>query len=224
MICTSSQDRLLPEANKSQAPASVLADIDRLLNPKSLEELEALERQINSKLQSDEPIDVEYWEQLLCNVSVYKSKAELNAVYRTIIDSQLNDLRQEQRAEASSLKGKLALLIHESVDASCHQIKPISHSQEIDPEPSLKVRSEDKALEIIDEKEFLKMSVSQMLCIRICPSCTNDDIVVSRKGKGHQIEICTFAASSCRQTSSSSVYKASRSTCAKCWPVRTRRQ
>ena len=118
-----------------------------------------LEKQISGKLQSDEPIDVEYWEQLLHNVSVYKSRAELTAVYKTVIDSRLRDLRQEQQADAFSTRNKLALLLTHSHDNHSPVNTP-QHSRQIDPEPSLKIRAEDKAREVIDEQEFLDRNVS----------------------------------------------------------------
>ena len=134
-------------------------DVDRLLSPNSLQELEVLEKQIFGKLQSDEPIDVEYWEMLLRNVSVYKSRAELNAVYKTIIESRLEDLRQGQRAEASNIRGKLALLLNNSRDYSALQPRTLQYSQKIDPEPLLKIRSEDRSLDVVDEQDFLDKNV-----------------------------------------------------------------
>ena len=139
---------------------SVSADVDRLLSPKSLKDLEVLEKQISAKLQSDEAIDVEYWEQLLRNVSVYKSRAELNTVYKTIIESRLADLRIEQRTEASILKSKLALVLSDSKD-SASGTRMLSYNREIDPEPLLKIRTEDKSLNLIDEQDFLDKTVSQ---------------------------------------------------------------
>ncbi len=150
---------MTPLATQARAASSVSADVDRLLSPKSLMDLEALEKQVSNKLQSDEPIDVEYWEQLLRNVSVYKSRAELNSVYKTIIESRLTDLRQEQRAEASSIRDKLALLLPESAKSGV-QTSSAPHSQRLDPEPSLKIRPEDKSLDVIDEGDFLEKSVS----------------------------------------------------------------
>lgn len=150
------------------------ADIDKLLSPKSLKELETLENQISGKLESKQPIDVEYWEQLLRNVAVYKARAELNLVYKTIIESRLNNLRQEQRAEAAFVKDKLALLLadseipsnvisqHESsIDGNSHtQIPAFAYSRQLDPEPLLKLRTEDKGLDITDEKDFMNKIVS----------------------------------------------------------------
>ena len=50
----------------------------KLRTPTSLEQLEALERQIKAKLESDEHIDTDYWEQLLKSLLVFKAKAKLN--------------------------------------------------------------------------------------------------------------------------------------------------
>ena len=149
----------MPSIGQGRGPISVSADVDKLLSPKSLKDLEVLEAQISAKLQSNEPIDVEYWEQLLGQVAVYKAKAELSDVYRTIIESRLDELRQEQRMEASVLKDKLTLLIASSGRGKSAQHPGIEYNQQLDPEPLLKLRAEDKALEVIDEKAFLDRNV-----------------------------------------------------------------
>jgi len=147
---------------------SVSADVDRLLGPKSLEQLSVLENQISEKLQSNEPIDVEYWEQLLRNIGVYKAKAELRKIYKSVIDSRLQVLKEQQIAEAELVREKLSLLSKyggtsdgdklgnasrgESTRAFLHTI---SYSVEMDPEPMLKVKAEDKSLDVVEEAEFL---------------------------------------------------------------------
>ena len=169
MICKDYQDKLAPTAILRHSASSVSADVDRLLSPKNVTELESLEKQISSKLHSNEPIDVEYWEQLLRNVAVYKSRAELNTVYKNIIQSRLNDLRHEQRAEAVLVRDKLALLTSISksedlkpdcttstVDKSNVDTTSLKYSQTLDPEPLLKLRAEDKGLDTIDEKDFME--------------------------------------------------------------------
>ena len=174
MICKDYQDKLAPAASRGYIISSISADVDRLLSPKSLAELENLEKQISRKLQSNEPIDVEYWEQLLRNVAVYKSRAELNTVYNNIIASRLNDLRHEQRAEAMLVRDKLALLTRISkpkdlrpdgttsiADDSNTEPPHLSYSRELDPEPLLKLRAEDKGLDTIDEKDFLDKLASE---------------------------------------------------------------
>ena len=174
VICKDYQDKLAPAASYGRSASSVSADVDRLLSPKTLTELENLEKQISGKLESNEPIDVEYWEQLLRNVAVYKSRADLDAVYKRIIKSRLDDLRQEQRAETMLVRGKLALLTSTSisVDPGSDSMTSIVHtshadpqslqySRNLDPEPLLKLRAEDKGLDTIDEKDFMEKLASE---------------------------------------------------------------
>jgi len=196
VICKDHQDRLAPAPNQRSSD-SVSTDIDHLLGPKSVKELEVLEKQIFGKLQSNEPIDVEYWEQLLRNVAVYKSRAELSAVYKTIIESRLNDLRKEQQTEASNVKEKLTLLLTDADESLRAQPRAVKYSRQLDPEPLLKLRSGDKALNVTDEKTFLDQNVSldklelpQRLLI-----CTS---IGTREAKSHEIEVCALTASSGR--------------------------
>ncbi|KAL6714098.1 hypothetical protein ACLMJK_008592 [Lecanora helva] len=160
VICKDHLDRMGPAKGEAHTAFSVSTDIDRLLNPKSLRELEILETQISSKLESNEPIDVEYWERLMRNVSVHKSRAELNNVYQTIIGSRLASLRSEQRAEASNAREKLALVLHES-GGFFSQLKRLSNRSVLDPEPSLKIQAEDKSLDVVDEQDFLDKNASE---------------------------------------------------------------
>lgn len=150
------------------------ADIDRLLNSKTLQELSTLETQVSEKLQSDEPIDVEYWAQLLGSIGVYKAKAVLNQVYGSIIDSRLTDLRNQQTAEATNVKEKLALLVLDFAEFPKHpcespglakmpsilSAQPVTYSRRLDPEPFLKLRPEDKIYELTEEGDFLDKIVS----------------------------------------------------------------
>lgn len=57
-----------------EAAAAVEADITALLQGKSYEHLVALQRQIQAKLSSGEPIDTDYWEGLLKKLLVWKAK------------------------------------------------------------------------------------------------------------------------------------------------------
>lgn len=66
-----------------EAAASVEADIANLLSGKSYDHLVALQRQIQTKLASREPLDVEYWEGLLKKLLVYKSQV-IGSLHRTV--------------------------------------------------------------------------------------------------------------------------------------------
>ena len=56
------------------AAAAVEADITALLQGKSYEHLVQLQKQIQAKLASGEPIDTDYWENLLQKLLVWKAK------------------------------------------------------------------------------------------------------------------------------------------------------
>ena len=57
-----------------EAAAAVESDINALLQGKSYDHLVVLQKQIQGKLASGEPIDVEYWEGLLRKLLVWKAK------------------------------------------------------------------------------------------------------------------------------------------------------
>jgi len=61
-----------------EAAAVVESDIAKLLAGKSYEHLVALQHQIQVKLVSREPMDVEYWEGLLKKLLVYKAQVTSN--------------------------------------------------------------------------------------------------------------------------------------------------
>ncbi len=54
--------------------AEVQASIVSLLSGKSYEQLQELQRSIQAKLNSGDPIDTDYWEGLLKNLVVWKAK------------------------------------------------------------------------------------------------------------------------------------------------------
>lgn len=58
----------------AEAAAVVESDIANLLAGKSYEHLVTLQRQVQMKLASREPMDVEYWEGLLKKLLVYKAQ------------------------------------------------------------------------------------------------------------------------------------------------------
>jgi Cactus-binding C-terminus of cactin protein/Conserved mid region of cactin len=97
---------------EDRAVSSVSSDIDRLLSPKSYIELEALETQIRSKLDSNEPIDTDYWEQLLKALLVWKARAKLKKIYQSVLDSRSSVLGGRDSAEpktaAVEINGKAA--------------------------------------------------------------------------------------------------------------------
>lgn len=170
-ICEDYQRRLDQShaQGRGRSANAVCADVDRLLSPKNLEELEALEKQIRNKLRSHEPIDIEYWEDLLQSIEIYKSRAELSTIYQSIILERLRKFRREECAKAASAYKSLetlldALPVSDAPGSDAKHAEPadisISYSRAVDPEPMLRLRQADKALEMMDEKDFLMKMVS----------------------------------------------------------------
>ncbi|KAL8941929.1 MAG: hypothetical protein Q9216_001957 [Gyalolechia sp. 2 TL-2023] len=154
VICQDYQVVLASIGPKRRAGSSVSAEIDRLLSSKTAAELENLKSQVSKKLQSNEPIDVEYWEQLLGSIVVYSAKAALSKVYKSVIDSRLHEYRRNQSKEAASSKQKLDMLLSSS-STNLPSAPAISYSQQWDPEPSLKLKAEDKSLGAFNENDFM---------------------------------------------------------------------
>lgn len=153
VICRDRQKTVTPEG---RALNSVAADINKLLSPKSYEQLQNLEVQVKRKLNSNEPIDTDYWEELLRSLTVWKARASLKNVYQAIIDERVRDLRRQQRQEAESIREKLAPL---APVVSAGDITSPAEFEGLDPDPLLQVRPEDKGLEIMDESAFLNQVV-----------------------------------------------------------------
>ncbi|KAE8550748.1 hypothetical protein TMatcc_008802 [Talaromyces marneffei ATCC 18224] len=143
------RDRQKISAPEGRVLSSVAADINKILSPKTYEQLETLEVQVRRKLDSNEPIDTDYWEELLRSLTVWKARAKLKKVFQAVIEGRVQALRKQQKEEAESMRSKLAPIapvIGEVVE---------TRELDLDPEPLLQLRPEDKALEIMDESVFL---------------------------------------------------------------------
>lgn len=79
MVITKDAVERIKQAQRmgAAAAAAVEADITALLQGKSYEHLVQLQKQIQAKLASGEPIDTDYWEGLLKKLLVFKAKVHL---------------------------------------------------------------------------------------------------------------------------------------------------
>lgn len=102
-LCADRRQKLKPQGPEGRAVTSVASDVDRILSPKTLEQLEALEKQIKAKLQSDEPIDTDYWGELLKSLLIYKAKAKLKNVCDAIKDARVQLLMARDPEKAKAL-------------------------------------------------------------------------------------------------------------------------
>lgn len=157
VIC---KDRRKAAGPKGRSQDSVSSDVDKLFQSKSLPELEKLETQIKAKLRSDDPIDVEYWENLLQSLVSWKARAKLRSVSQSIVDSQLDGLKRQQADEAARLRSRLANamigLRGDSGEKDAADVNDKANTSTRDPQPLLKARPQDAALTVVDEEQFCK--------------------------------------------------------------------
>ncbi|KAK7742248.1 hypothetical protein SLS53_004391 [Cytospora paraplurivora] len=102
-LCNDRRQKLQGYDHEGRAISSVSSDVDRILGPKDFERLEALEKQIEAKLKSDEHIDTDYWGGLLKCLPVYKAKARLKTICEEIKENRLQQLRTSNPAKAEAL-------------------------------------------------------------------------------------------------------------------------
>lgn len=155
IICEDRRQKLQGQGRAGRGINAVASDVDKLLAPKSLNELQALENQIRTKLQSDEDIDVDYWEHLLRSLLSWKARAKLRQVSQSIIDNQRRGHRAQEAQQAEILQKQLtpalALTASGSLDA---------HAEgDLDPDAMLRLSAEDKSLALKQEQIFLSQVV-----------------------------------------------------------------
>jgi hypothetical protein len=111
--------------------------------------------QVKKKLDSDEPIDYDYWEQLLRSLRVWKAKAKLRKVSQEIVKERLQALRKQQAEAAASVQEKIFEMLQAAGEVGDGPAT-VTYDAALDPQPLLKLRTEDKPLQQIDEKIFLE--------------------------------------------------------------------
>ena len=129
--------------------SSVAPELDRVLGPKNLKELEALEKQVKHKLRTDDSIDVDYWENLLKRLAVHKARAQLRKVSQDIVGSRLAQLRKQQASDAARLRTQ----VNDTIASQPGTIPALDEST-LNAEPLLKIAQSDKSLVTHDEATF----------------------------------------------------------------------
>ncbi|KAL7929451.1 mid region of cactin domain-containing protein [Trichoderma chlorosporum] len=119
-LCADRRAKLDPQGHEGRVVSSVADDIDKILAPKSFDQLEALEQQIKAKLRSNEDIDTDYWEQLLRSLRVWKAKATLARIADDIEARKRERLasRVPRSADASRSNGMSAGSMSVSIHSS----------------------------------------------------------------------------------------------------------
>jgi hypothetical protein len=152
LICKERLNDVKSAASSARGINSVSPDVQRLLGPKTYEELEVLEKQIKRKLSSNEPIDVDYWDHLLRSLQTFKAKARLRKVSQAIVNNRLQILREHQEDEANQAHSRLKTFVEKLISSATDDTSGI---RPLDPEPFLRLPAGDRGLNSLDERGFL---------------------------------------------------------------------
>ncbi|KAG5987865.1 hypothetical protein E4U43_004922 [Claviceps pusilla] len=108
-LCLDLQSKIEANMRDGRVVNSVVSEIDKILSPKTYDQLETLEKQIKTKLRSDEDIDTDYWEQLLRHLLVWKSKAILARIHAEILKKRQEMIKaRESTASADRFLSAMA--------------------------------------------------------------------------------------------------------------------
>ncbi|RGB35400.1 mid region of cactin-domain-containing protein, partial [Rhizophagus diaphanus] len=178
VVCDNKLSELQAEEKNltGNVTAVVKDDINKLLAGKTYEQLNKLQSQIQQKLSGQEAVEVEYWEQQLKTITVWKAKAKLKAMHEIVLQKRLEQLRRKQRQEAIKVQEELetALASHSvqikaegqgTIDNDAIEEEDYSLIEEYDksmsPRPFDKLPREDKQCEIVDLGEDMKSLVKK---------------------------------------------------------------
>ncbi|KAF7331853.1 Ubiquitin activating enzyme [Mycena kentingensis (nom. inval.)] len=176
VICKDRIERIqLRERMGADAAAAVESDISAMLSTKSYDQLVALQRQIQDKLVSGEPVDVDYWENLLKTLLVWKSKAKLKSVHQVVVRNRLEQLRRRQRDEALQAQEELMVGVangaarqnESTVEVRAEQteipVETVEYHRDMSPDriDLRNVPAEDRDLDIVTAKDQLRALLAQ---------------------------------------------------------------
>ncbi|KAG6841312.1 hypothetical protein C0991_012311 [Blastosporella zonata] len=184
----------------AEAAAAVESDIAALLSGKTYDDLASLQRQIQSKLSSGEPVDTDYWEGLLKKLLVYKAKAKLKSLHEVVVRNRLEQLRKRQRDEALQAQEELLAGVARSAskkwnseapeEAAEEEVVPAEEMEEYDRamSPELlditKLALEEREIDIITEIEALRALLEQRRAVassRFVPKASQPQIEVQNE-------------------------------------------
>ncbi|KAG5438947.1 hypothetical protein PCANB_002277 [Pneumocystis canis] len=135
---------------------SIETQVDALLQGKTMEELEVLEKQINEKLHSGTVIDVDYWEKMKQCLILWKAKITLKTLHERILKFRREALRNQQLYEARMDREMLKNLFNKQLtkpeyhvlDSSIHISDTIDqtvvYQEDMDPKPLSALTYNDK--------------------------------------------------------------------------------
>jgi len=155
LVCSDRRRSSTERTRQGRGVSSISEDLDRILAPKTLQQLSALEQQVKRKLQTQDDIDVDYWESLLSRASIHKARAQLQDVARSITEARMSDLRQKQKEDAAKMQAELQKSFptiangDSTGQAGAEQLS-------LDPQPLLKLAQADKTLLMVDASDYAR--------------------------------------------------------------------
>lgn len=138
-VCKAQRKELkVSKTTESKTMGTVASEIDQILHGKTVEQLEALEKSINKKLDSRESIDVDYWESLYQAVRLKQAWARLTQMFEMISNA----------AQEESARKQIVLKHGKRTSAEPQQRYKIDHEEEKDGrKTALIVRSSEQDFE-----------------------------------------------------------------------------
>ncbi|KAG0242279.1 hypothetical protein BGW41_004493 [Actinomortierella wolfii] len=172
---------------KSVVAPRIVEDITRMLEGKSLEQLQLLQGQFRAKLNSGGAIEVEYWETALKILIVWIAKVKLQQMHQMVLEKRLEQLKRRQQREAQRETAQLAAVMamqsqevhgdtslfdqNEEQDAGGEDADMYDeqaavaagmvYDRSMSPEPMDRIPQEDASLEVVDPDEDWRQVVEQ---------------------------------------------------------------
>ncbi|KAH7887972.1 mid region of cactin-domain-containing protein [Phlebopus sp. FC_14] len=187
VVCKDRLDKIKASQRMgTEAAAAVDMDVTALLSGKSYKHLAILQKQIQAKLTSGEPIDTDYWEGLLKKLLVWKAKAKLKSLHEVVVRNRLEQLRKRQRDEALQAQEELLAGVARSAvqgTADARLLIPSAASGELDVQPEdiepydrsmspslidiTKLYGEQREIDITTQEEALRVLLEQRRSVAV---------------------------------------------------------
>lgn len=185
VVCEDKLNQAQNERQKGTGIDPVQADINELLSSKTYDQLNILQGQIQHKLGSNEPVDVDYWEQLLKSLIVWKAKIKLRKMHEVVLRNRLEQLRRLQRDEANKAQLELQNAVAKQQLAAEEQqaeiaeasTESVQYTREMSPEKAFKIGWDDESLEVMDQAKFTQRLMAKRREV------VGDKFIVRRKTK-----------------------------------------
>lgn len=142
----------------TRAIQNVREDIERLLAPKTFEELNALELRVQEKLRGAGPdMDVDYWQQLLTSIKTYKAESKLRRMFKSACQHHIQRFHANQKLEAR----EYSLKMQKSASKRQFQNHLLEYSANMDPPLRDTISSSEKNWPVVNYEDYVKHMVSR---------------------------------------------------------------